>query len=68
MDQARLHKIFIIKIHITFIQLSRCEVGGNPTKTVLKSNNKKLYNSATTHNTFMNCKDWSKTDLELENC
>ena len=52
----------------SFIHLSRCEVGGNPTKTVLKSNNKKLYNSATTHNTFMNCKDWSKTDLELENC
>ena len=21
-----------------------------------------------THNTFMNCKDWNKSDLELENC
>ena len=83
MDQARLRKIGIIKIHITdtflkhviqkrslwnsFIHLSRCEVGRNPTKTVLKSNNKKLYNSAITHNTFMNCKDWSKSDLKLEN-
>ena len=37
-------------------------------KLFLKATIKKLYDSATTHNTFMNCKDWSKTDLELENC